>query len=481
MRRTRPLPALVAAGPVLALLLASPPTSGAAAAGPAYRPLSTPILSARRDPSWIDDTVADQRLSGTLDAATAGLKAAKGVTACVVADSSGRQLYSLNPTTELLPASNMKLVTATAVLDSLGPNTRSTTAVRASAAPRGGKVTGNLYLVGGGDPYLFTAAYDNGVYYPEPTYTSLNRLAAAVRAAGVTTVTGSVVGDGSRYDSQIGVAGWDPQYLAEQDVGPLSALEVDDGALPPADPTKSSAPATAAPAGPPNPTLYAARTFTALLEADGVKVTGPAATGRTPDRAVTVTQQESAPLGAAVDQMLNVSDDTAAELFTKEMGYRGSGQGTTSAGTAVIRRDIAADGLPVGQLVAADGSGLDRQDRATCSLITDVLERAGTNGVLAAGLPVAARTGTLQDRMAGTAAAGRLHAKTGTLSGVSALSGFVPPAGGAPTRDLGGPVYFSIIINGMNSGNAALLADRIGAAIATYPQAVPLRLLGPQT
>lgn len=480
MRRRRHALTLLAAGPLAALTGASPASSSPSTApsASAYRPLATPILSARRDPSWVDDTVARERLSSRLDAVTGQLGTPKGFPACVLVATSSGSLYARDATAELVPASNLKLVTATAVLDSLGPSTRFTTAVRASGPRRGGTVNGNLYLVGGGDPYLLTDTYSSRIQFPDPAYTSLDHLAAAVRAAGVTAVTGSVVGDGSRYDSLTGVLSWPPQYLAEGDVGPLSALEVNDGSPPPADPTKVATQGSTEP-GPADPTLYAARTFTALLKADGVTVTGPAATGRTPAGTVPVTQEQSAPLSASVEQMLRVSDDTAAELFTKELGSHASGQGTTKAGVAVIRQDAAADGLPAGQLVAVDGSGLDPGDLATCTLMVETLQRAGTSGVLAAGLPVAGRTGTLTDRMTGSAATGRLHAKTGTLAHVSSLSGFVDPASGVPTYELATPVYFSIIINGMNSGLAAPLVDRIATTVATYPQAVPLRLLEP--
>lgn len=471
---------LLAAGSALALAgpaaAASTPTT--ASDGP--KALTTPILSLRRDPSWVDDTIAGQRLTRSLGALTGQLGAGKGAPSCVLVAAAGRQIYAFNPTTELVPASNLKILTATAVLDTLGPAARSTTTVEASSAPHAGTVTGNLYLVGGGDPYLMTTAYSLRIHYPDPTSTSLDRLASEVRAAGITTVTGSVIGDSTRYDSLVSVPTWPWQYLADQDVGPLSALEVNDGQRPPANPAASAPPAGPPPPGTPDPTLYAAQTFTGLLKAAGVQVAGPAATGRAPGGAVHVTQQQSAPSATAVEQMLRVSDDTAAELFTKELGYRVSGQGTTSAGTQVIRRDIGADGLPVDQMVAVDGSGLDRGDRATCALILAALERSGTSGPVAAGLPVAARTGTLEDRMTGTAAAGRLHGKTGTLQRVSALSGFVTPASGAPTPELGAPVYFSVIINGMDSDLAAPLVDRIGATIATYPRAVPLRDLEPR-
>jgi D-alanyl-D-alanine carboxypeptidase/D-alanyl-D-alanine-endopeptidase (penicillin-binding protein 4) len=424
----------------------------------------------------VDDTVAGQRLDRALSAITGGrLGSPGGAPGCVLVAQAGRTLYARDPTAELMPASNLKVVTADAVLAGLGDGYRFTTLVEATGRRTGSTLNGNLYLVGGGDPDLMTAAYNASFELPEPIYTSLDQLAQAVRRAGIATVSGSVIGDGARYDGQIGIPSWSPEYLAEGDVGPLSALEVDDGSPP------AAGPGAAAPTGPADPTLFAAQTFKLALAAAGVKVAGPAATGSAPLGSARVAEAGSAPLGALVEQTLRVSDDTAAELLTKELGYEKAGQGTSAAGLAQVRGYGASSGLPVAQLVNLDGSGLDRGDRATCTLVSAALEQAGTTGVVAAGLPIAGRTGTLIHRMVGTVAAGRVHAKTGTLADAAALSGFVTPAAGAPTPELGEPVYFSIIINGMYSALGAPLADRIAVALAGYPDPVPLRLLGPQS
>ncbi|HUA96031.1 MAG TPA: D-alanyl-D-alanine carboxypeptidase, partial [Acidimicrobiales bacterium] len=230
-----------------------------------------------------------------------------------------------------------------------------------------------------------------------------------------------------------------------------------------------------------DPPATAAAAFMQLLGDDGVRVEGGSASGVAPAGSPLITSIASAPLGQEVDQMLNVSDDTAAELFTKELGYRESGAGTTAAGTADVRADLAADGLPVSQLVNVDGSGLDRGDRASCNLVVDTLRRDGTAGVIAAGLPIAGKTGTLVNRMVGTPAAGRVHAKTGTLDGVVALSGFVTPTvASAPVDPLRQPVIFSILLNGASSYADQTLADNIAVALASYPRVVPLTSVVPR-
>ena len=447
---------------------------------------ATSILSVRRIPGWVAETVAGQRLAPSLSAVLAQpALGAAAESSCLEVSQGGRTLYADHPLDSLIPASNMKLLTATAVLDKLGAADRLTTRVVA-AKPVRGVVTGNLYLVGGGDPLLATGPNTTGLGPGQTLYTSLNQLASQVRSAGVTDVTGSVVGDDSRYDGLRTVPTWKPEYAAEGDVAPLSALEVNNGAAPTGPPTPPAgatsqalrAAASADPAG------RAASTFADLLAADGVRVAGRPATGKAPAGAPVLTSIASPPVGAEVDATLTVSDDTAAELFTKELGYGTAGVGSTAAGVAAIRADLAADGLPVSQLVGLDGSGLDRGDRVTCNLIQADLEHVGAASVVAQGLPIAGRTGTLSSRLARTPAAGRLRAKTGTLDDVVALSGFVLPTAGSAVAGsiLGQPIVFSLILNQVPDLDAArAVADQIGVTLATYPKLPPIATIEPRS
>jgi D-alanyl-D-alanine carboxypeptidase/D-alanyl-D-alanine-endopeptidase (penicillin-binding protein 4) len=319
-------------------------------------------------------------------------------------------------------------------------------------------VTGNLYLVGGGDPLLRTPDYAATLYPPEPIYDNLATLADRVKAAGVTAVTGSVVGDESRYDTQRVVPTWPPHYLAVGEVGPLSALSVNDGfaAFKP----------TLMPA--PQPAQQAAATFTTLLQGRGISVAGPAAAGTAPPPAVRVADLMSAPLSDELGEILRSSDNNGAELITKELGrHANAATPTTRAGVTAIQTDIGADG----------------GNRVTCQLILAALMRSGPDGALARDLPVAAKSGTLINRMAGTPAAGRLRAKTGTLDGVAALSGFVtPPPGSSSPNGASSPgaVTFSLITNAAPSVAAGeRLGNLVGAALAQFPQVPPIAALAP--
>ncbi|MBV9661322.1 MAG: D-alanyl-D-alanine carboxypeptidase/D-alanyl-D-alanine-endopeptidase [Acidimicrobiales bacterium] len=493
------LPAFVGGASLLGgaaeLPAAGPPP---AAVGPTAL-LPTPLLSVRRAPAWIESTLAEQKLTAALGPVLAGqLNGTSTGSGCVLVAQGSTVLFSSNPTQELLPASDLKLLTATALLDRLGADFRLTTRVMTPATTTAnGVLSGNLYLIGGGDPRLLTDAYEKDSYVAgfdpsPPVYTSLDELAAQVKQAGVRVVTGSVLGDDSRFDQQRSVPTWEPVYESEGDVAPLSALEVNYDTPPAAPPTPPSADNSGAasttttvpgspPPPPPDPPVNAATIFADALRQQGVTVEGGAATGTTPAGARLITQIQSPPLATELQAMVRVSDDTAAELLTKELGYQVSHEGSTTAGTAAIRSVLAADGLPVDQLTNLDGSGLDRGDRATCNLLNQVLARAGPTGVLAQGLPVAGQTGTLLHRLSGTPAAGRLAGKTGTLQDVATLSGLITAPASAPTAALKAPIVFSMIVNGPGYTKGQDLIDKVALVLAAYPAVPPLAAVAPRS
>ncbi len=144
--------------------------------------------------------------------------------------------------TPLIPASNQKLLTGDVALEVLGADYRFTTEVRAAAAPVGGVVAGDLYLVGGGDPLLTSSTYPVA-NDPNPvmTPTSLDALADALAAAGVTQIQGGVVGDGSRYDDEFFAPSW-VNDVRGIEAGPYDALVVNDARVT-GDPKRATNPA----------------------------------------------------------------------------------------------------------------------------------------------------------------------------------------------------------------------------------------------
>ncbi len=160
--------------------------------------------------------------------------------------------------------------------------------------------------------------------------------------------------------------------------------------------------------------------------------------------------------------MDRVSDNFTAEMLTKELGAVQLGQGTTAAGLRVVYGQLAAAGIPLAGVRLADGSGLSLLDRLTPDALVALLRTMWGDPELqpelVAALPTAGRTGTLHDRMRGTAAAGVVHAKTGTTDNSTALSGFV-----------GDRYVFSVIVNGdpvswIGSRNAE---DRFATTLAS--------------
>ena len=432
---------------------------------PAPNPtLTTPVFSMRRVPVLLSRVVAKTHLRTDLDRIMTDpiYGAARDRSCLVVADPGGGTVhYARQASLGLIPASTLKLLTTAAALAQLGPDSRFTTEIRAAAPPADGGV-GELYMVGGGDPLLSTAEFaSDGGYLGQPRRsTSIEALADKVAATGVRRV-GRILGDESRYDTQRLVPTWNPRYIANFDISPLSALVVNKAF------TSSSPPAVAV-----SPPAHAATVLAGLLRARGVMV-GETGAARTPPGAPLLTSIDSAPLSEIAAEILQNSDNMAAEMLVKEMGTRPGSPGSTAAGLGAIAeklRQLA--GVTPEEIAVVDGSGLDRGDKLTCSVLQRVV--AGSPDALAAGLPVAGRNGTLFRRFLGTPAAGRVWAKTGSLEGVAALSGFVTAQG---NRN----VAFTLLSNDLASTAAGVgLQDRVVNVLTAYPRAPSADELGPK-
>jgi len=437
-------------------------------------PPAAGVLSLRRLPAASADLEADTRLATGLNAIFADPSVAATQSCLVVADD-GVIVYAHDADTPEIPASNMKLLTAFAVLTRLGPSARFTTRVMAAAPPQGGVIDGPLWLVGGGDPLLGTpdwrASEHDWTESVEPV-TSLDDLAGAVRSAGVTRVTGGIVGDDSRFEDLRALPTWDSAYLADGEIGPVGALVVDGGF--PNRPDRLSA----------DPATEAAGSFLSLLAAHGVQIAEGASHGYAPPGAVQIASIPSAPLSVIVGEMLRESDNLAAEMLLKDMGYEVGVGGTWAASAPLVRAALVAAGIPVAGLVQSDGSGLDRGDRVTCTTLDAVVAQGGpASAALDAGLPLAGVCGTLVGRFLNQPGADRVWGKTGTLAGVDALTGTVtaPVATSCPPD--AGPaasgVTFSLIVNQTPSDAAGQsIEDRVGDALSEYPPTVDLASLG---
>ena len=272
----------------------------------------TPLLSARRIPGIVTGQLATKPLLDQLGQLGAALPSPGCVS--VVAD--GAKVYDQRATQPVVPASNQKLVAASVALDELGADFHFETKLVATTPPASGRVVGDLFLVGGGDPNLSTSAYlaHGSVNQQDvPAHpSSIEALADSVQAAGITEVTGRIVGDDHRYDSVRYVASWPIEYRLGHQAGPLGALMVDDDYVSFDPPLRTAD----------DPAKRTATVLTALLRKRGITVGSDAGTGAAPEGAVDVVSPlRSAPLSGIVADLLTTSDNNTAELLLKEIGY----------------------------------------------------------------------------------------------------------------------------------------------------------------
>ena len=449
---------------------APPPPSTVVAPPPFADPLSTSMLSLRRFPAVLSRelNVADFEQAITPFLGTVNDRS------CAAVSVDGVLIGARNANLAVIPASNEKLVVGAVALDVIGPDTTLTTSVLSSAPVANGIVAGDLYLVGGGDPLLSSDWYptSNLERYPVLSPTSLDSLADAVRDAGVTSVTGNIVGDGSRYDDEFFAPGWG-DGVAGLEAGPYDALMANDSRVL-GEQQRAS-----------DPNSGAAREFLRLLSERGITVTGTSSSGLAPANATPVASIDSAPMSAVVAEMLANSDNNTAELLVKEIGFAGEAVGTREAGLRIMTAKLAEWGIDTTPIVLSDGSGLSLDNRITCAALLAILQRFEPNSTFGAGLPIAGQTGTLADIFTEHPIAGRLTGKTGTLNNppfnadppaVKALSGYVIVDGGTA-------VEYVLVLNGPTISDQSEYRpvwNNLADVLATYPSGATPADLGPR-
>jgi D-alanyl-D-alanine carboxypeptidase/D-alanyl-D-alanine-endopeptidase (penicillin-binding protein 4) len=391
-------------------------------------------------------------IQATLAGAMRGAGAHAG--AYVFDATSGRVLFSSRSSTPRILASNTKLFTSSAILARLGPDATFPTEIESdgSSDPETGVFTGDIYLHGGGDPTFGTRAFIKRFF---GSGASIEDLANELEATGITQINGRVLGDESRFDSLRGIP--DSRYGFDSDLGaPLSALTFDRGL--------ANIHGTAIQKNPP---LFAAQQLTAALKGRGIRVTRKPSVGAAPSDAKVLASVESPPLSTILKLQNKESDNFFAETLLKDLASSSGAQGTTARGAAAAVRFARRLGSRVSMV---DGSGLDRRDQAAPKEVVDLLEGMRERSpdefnALLNSLPIAGRDGTLDNRMRHGAARGRCHAKTGTLSDVSTLSGYCFARGG----DV---IEFSLLMNRVNVYSAHAVQDRMVNTIAAFTGSV---------
>ena len=372
--------------------------------------LTTQLLSYRRHPEPLARRAAETATAARMSSVVASMTGDMVPGSCLKVVTGGQIVAEFEPNVSVIPASNQKLLIAAAALDILGSDFRFTTELL-GPAPVGGVVAGDVYLVGGGDPLLDSALIPDPQRYPAFNTTSIEALADQLVAQGVTLIEGELVGDGGRYDDEFRVPSW-ADDITSAEAGPYDALLIDDGQITPGNHGLE-------------PNRAAARVFVDLLLARGVSVPlGPANRARPADaQLITLASVQSAPLSDIVVELLHTSDDNTAELLLKEIGFAASGAGTRQAGLDAAFAKLVEWGIPTEGVALADGSGLSRDNRFTCNALVGLMTTTPVSAELVSLMAVAGRDGTLRDVLLGTPAEGVLRAKTGSLTGVKALSG----------------------------------------------------------
>ncbi len=364
----------------------------------------------------------------------------------VVEVGTGKVVYAHNATSSQIPASTMKLLTATAALSILGPEHTFKTSV---VSPQQGQIV----LVGGGDPYL--ARTGSADYPRRATITGLARATAAeLKQDKITKV--SLGYDASLFSGPAWNPRW-PSFYGDS-VSPTSALSVDEGRVG----FGSGSPRYK------DPAKQAATAFSAALSKQGIKVT-TTQRARAPKSAPVVATVSSMRLERIVEHVLMVSDNDGAEVLFRHAAIGAGRAGSIAEATKVVRSELTELGIWGPGMTISDGSGLARQTKVPADAMVKMLRLAASEQhpelrPVITGLPVAGVEGSLRIRYfddQSLAGRGVVRGKTGTLNKVRARAGLVRTTDGSLL------VYAFLINKPKNEYNAMVWLDRVTTAIST--------------
>ncbi len=436
---------------------------------------------------------------------------------------SGKLVFSRNADRLFVPASNAKLLTTALALERLGPDFRFETRVLASAAPdAGGRIAGDIRLMGGGDPNLSARAIPYRMAAPAGNpLAAIEDLADQAVAHGVKSIDGGIVGDDTWYVWEPFPEGWAIDDSVFEYGAPVSALTINDNSFtltvragartgelaglilsPPIEDYRidnrvetvaaggerkvrvardpggrqlhlwGSLPVRSVPEvltlALSDPAEYAARALRLALEERGVSVAGDLRVAhRFPNEPVPpedatgyeLARRESAPLLEDLRVTAKVSQNLHAELALRAVSRARRHTGSRQDGLQEMKTFLTEIGIGAESYSLSDGSGLDRADLVSPAALVKLLRHMYGSKARESWmslLPVGGQDGTLSGRFGDGPAAGRIHAKTGSLTHISSLSGYAQRADGAW-------LVFSILVNNYNADAAEArgLIDRI--------------------
>lgn len=445
--------------------------SSGGSGGASERRITPPVLApVGGDPAGPVPTDAGVRAALTPLLADPSLGGAVAVS--VVDAVTGRPLFAADADRGATPASTTKITTAVAALAALPADMRLTTRTVMGATPD------TVVLVGGGDPTL--TALDGTQYAGQYTPARLDHLATAtanaLKAAGVTTVK-------LAYDTSLYTGSSTHPISPNDNIAAVVPLMTDEGR---ADARKTEVPGARVA----DPSARAAEQFAQMLAREGIAVTGKPAPGTAPTPAAAA--QGTAPgarLGAVqsppvpefVEQMMTASDNDMAEALIRHVAIAKGKPASFEGGTQAVREVLIGLGVNVGQMDLKDGSGLNKRNMLPPAVLTQTITLAAAPGrpelrPTLTGMPVAGFTGTLKDRFdqrTSLDGAGLVRAKTGSLTGVSTLSGIV--------RDRDGRLLAFAFLADRVPGSADVARpalDRLAAALAGCGCGTPVAAAG---
>jgi serine-type D-Ala-D-Ala carboxypeptidase/endopeptidase (penicillin-binding protein 4) len=458
---------------------------------------SAPLSSAPQRPQ---PGAALTRLRQDVDALLAQPTLAHGYWGVLVRSlKEGETLYALNKDKLMLPASNMKIVTLAAAAETLGWDYRFDTRLSIAGAVDHGTLDGDLVVAGSGDPSLVVS---DGV--ADSVFADW---AARLKQRGIRVVNGRVIGDDHAFEGETLGFGWSWDDLPEDYSAGVGALQYNENAVTvkvtPGPAPGDQAGISIAPAGSgltivssvttaaagasssitahrlpgsmrlelrgavastgpaatlmvsvDNPTQFFVTALRTALIANGIDVRGPAVDvddirdAPRPDQRSPVHTYQSAPLATLAVRLMKASQNQYAETFFKAVGAALGVIPTAAAGRRAAQALFERWGIHGDALIQRDGSGLSRYDYLTPEALVTILMHVDGDprlrGPFDASLPVAGRDGSLRSRMKNTAAEGNARAKTGSMTGVRGLSGYVTSADGEP-------LVFSILANNFDT------------------------------
>jgi serine-type D-Ala-D-Ala carboxypeptidase/endopeptidase (penicillin-binding protein 4) len=322
-----------------------------------------------------------------------------------------------------VPASVQKLIVAASALDALGPTYRYHTVLAArDAVADDGSLSGGLWLIGSGDPSLQSSDLRNGV--------------GVLARSGLHRLVGSVSVDATSLDGPELNPHWDPDDDGQDYAAPISAISVDEDTVEVQETIGGSEQTFWTPMH--DVASYVAGLLTRMLRQRGIATTGRPQVAAAPLDTVVLWDHRSAPLNVLESHMLFESDNHYAEQLLRTLGGEVSGTASDAGGIAAERHFLERHGIPTPHLTLFDGSGLSGDNRIAAITLARLL--AAQEPSLYLLLPLGGREGTLED-YGFTTALGRVRAKSGHITGVSSLAGYV-------TTLHHGRVAFAFLING---------------------------------